>query len=65
VSDAFKNDIRINAKGLTIFPGLIDAHCHLGCFEDGVGALGFHTATSLPTRIRRTWTSRTAFFREI
>lgn len=42
VSDAFARDIRINAKGLTIFPGLIDAHCHLGCFEDGVGPLGFH-----------------------
>jgi imidazolonepropionase-like amidohydrolase len=42
VSDAFSKDIRISAKGLTIFPGLIDAHCHLGCFEDGVGPLGFH-----------------------
>jgi len=25
-----------------LVPGLIDAHCHLGLFEDGVGAIGVH-----------------------
>jgi len=27
-------------RGQFLAPGLIDAHCHLGLFEDGVGAIG-------------------------
>ena len=30
----------IDAKGKYIFPGFIDAHCHIGLFEEGVGAIG-------------------------
>jgi len=30
----------IDAEGKYIFPGFIDAHCHIGLFEEGVGAIG-------------------------
>lgn len=30
----------IDAKGLTVYPGLIDAHCHIGMWEDSVGDEG-------------------------
>ncbi|MCL2077751.1 MAG: amidohydrolase [Oscillospiraceae bacterium] len=30
----------INAKGMTLCPGFIDAHCHLGAFENGLGFEG-------------------------
>ncbi|MGB9814066.1 MAG: amidohydrolase [Thermovenabulum sp.] len=30
----------IDAGGKYIFPGFIDAHCHIGLFEEGVGAIG-------------------------
>ncbi len=30
----------IDAKGLIVTPGLIDAHCHLGMFEDSLGFEG-------------------------
>lgn len=30
----------IDAQGLTVMPGLIDAHCHVGMFEDSVGFEG-------------------------
>ena len=29
-----------NAEGMTVYPGFIDAHCHLGAFEDGIGFEG-------------------------
>ncbi|MGL5513503.1 MAG: hypothetical protein ACRDBM_09780, partial [Sporomusa sp.] len=29
-----------NAKGLTLLPGFIDSHCHIGMFEDGMGEEG-------------------------
>lgn len=29
-------------RGQFLAPGLIDAHCHLGLFEDGVGMIGSH-----------------------
>lgn len=29
-----------DAQGLNLLPGLIDAHCHLGLFEDGMGFEG-------------------------
>lgn len=29
-----------DAKGMNLLPGLIDAHCHLGMFEDGMGFEG-------------------------
>jgi len=30
----------LDAAGLQITPGLIDAHCHIGMFEDGIGVEG-------------------------
>lgn len=30
----------IDAEGKLIYPGFIDAHCHLGLFEDGIGFEG-------------------------
>jgi imidazolonepropionase-like amidohydrolase len=30
----------IDAKGKFVMPGMIDAHCHLGMFEDGMGSEG-------------------------
>ena len=26
-----------DAQGMTLYPGFIDAHCHLGMWEDGLG----------------------------
>ena len=42
VVDNHAKDSVVNCKGLTIFPGLIDAHCHIGCFEEGSGEVGWH-----------------------
>ena len=33
-------DEEIDARGLFVTPGLIDAHCHLGMFEDSLGFEG-------------------------
>lgn len=30
----------LDAKGMTVLPGLVDAHCHLGMWEDGMGEEG-------------------------
>lgn len=30
----------INVSGCTLIPGIIDAHCHIGMFEDGIGFEG-------------------------
>ncbi len=30
----------INAQGMYVMPGFIDAHCHIGLFEDGIGFEG-------------------------
>jgi imidazolonepropionase-like amidohydrolase len=30
----------IDCKGLTALPGIVDAHCHVGIFEDGMGFEG-------------------------
>jgi imidazolonepropionase-like amidohydrolase len=30
----------VDARGLTVTPGLIDAHCHVGLFNDGLGKEG-------------------------
>lgn len=27
----------VEAKGLTMLPGIVDAHCHIGMWEDGIG----------------------------
>ncbi len=32
----------INCKGLNIYPGFIEAHCHLGINREGLGAIGSH-----------------------
>lgn len=34
------SDTVIDAKGLTLIPGLIDSHCHIGMVEDSVGFEG-------------------------
>jgi imidazolonepropionase-like amidohydrolase len=33
-------DIAIDCRGLRIYPGLLDPHTHITCFEDGAGAVG-------------------------
>jgi imidazolonepropionase-like amidohydrolase len=30
----------IDLTGLTVIPGMIDAHCHIGLYEDGIGPVG-------------------------
>jgi hypothetical protein len=35
-------ELAIDCGGLRIYPGLLDPHTHIGCFEDGAGAVGFH-----------------------
>lgn len=30
----------IDLTGCTVIPGIIDAHCHIGLFEDGIGSVG-------------------------
>lgn len=31
----------IDAKGLYLLPGFVDAHCHVGIWEEGIGEMGF------------------------
>ena len=31
----------INVTGCTVIPGIIDAHCHIGMWEDGMGTERF------------------------
>lgn len=31
-----KEDDEINVEGMLVFPGFIDAHCHIGMWEDGI-----------------------------
>jgi imidazolonepropionase-like amidohydrolase len=35
-------DVVIDCSGLRIYPGLIDPHTHICCFEDGAGVVGQH-----------------------
>ena len=39
-TDKFEITGEIDAAGLTVTPGLIDAHCHVGMFEDSIGFEG-------------------------
>ena len=39
-TDKFEISEEIDAKNLYLFPGLIDAHCHAGMFEDSLGFEG-------------------------
>ena len=34
------DDQRVDAGGRLVLPGLVDAHCHLGLFGDGLGEEG-------------------------
>ena len=36
----------IDAAGLQVYPGFIDAHCHIGLYEDGIGFEGNDTNES-------------------
>ena len=35
-----KDDEKYDLSGLTVYPGFIDAHCHLGMWEDGLSFEG-------------------------
>lgn len=39
-TDEIPVDETIDAAGMTVTPGLIDAHCHVGIFEDSIGFEG-------------------------
>ena len=39
-TDKFEADEVVDAAGLWVTPGLIDAHCHVGMFEDSLGFEG-------------------------
>ncbi len=39
-TDGFEITEEINVDGLYLLPGLIDAHCHVGMFEDSIGFEG-------------------------
>lgn len=39
-TDQYQADQTIDAAGMVITPGLIDAHCHVGMFEDSLGFEG-------------------------
>lgn len=49
---AFEGAEEIDLTGLTLIPGIVDAHCHIGMFEDGMGFEGDDgnemSATSTP-----------------
>lgn len=41
ISEHIERDCEIfNAKGLTAIPGIVDAHCHIGMWEDGIDSEG-------------------------
>ena len=35
-----KDDQEIDAAGMVLMPGLVDAHCHIGMVEDAMGFEG-------------------------
>ena len=39
-TNEFEITNEIDAAGMYLFPGLIDAHCHVGMFEDSLGFEG-------------------------
>ena len=39
-TDEQTSDSVIDAEGMVVMPGLIDAHCHVGMFEDSIGFEG-------------------------
>jgi len=39
-ADEYKTDACIDAGGRYVIPGMIDAHCHIGMFEDSIGFEG-------------------------
>lgn len=39
-SDIYNGDTMFDLKGKSVIPGIIDAHCHLGMWEDGLGFEG-------------------------
>ena len=48
LKDFSPSDSDIDAKGKTVFPGFIDAHSHIGAWEDGLHSRAM-TETRTPT----------------
>lgn len=38
--DAYPDEQRVDLAGRSVIPGMIDAHCHVGMWEDGIGFEG-------------------------
>ena len=50
----YPNAEEINVSGCFVLPGFVDAHCHIGMWEDGIGFEGADGNDSYKTRNSRT-----------